>query len=128
MGRTTSRKVVSAEPLDGFTIRATFDNGVVKEYDLMGRQGGNAMFSNMDEEAFASVQVDRFGRGVVWDDATDLAAHELYANGKLVDGKRRQTIVWLDPPERDALETYASERRMSLSEAIRDMIRTAAAM
>ena len=123
-----SHKVLEVVPLPGFVLRVSFDNGVVKEYDLKEWQlGKSKMFESMGEELFSHAEADRFGRAVVWDDETDIAAYELYLHGKTIEGKRKQTIVWLDIEDREMLEDYAYERRLSLSEAIRQLIREGAA-
>ena len=70
--RTKTARVVSAEPLDGFVIRVSFDDGVVREVDLSNDLEGPVFEPLQDPEFFRQVRVDLESGTVVWPNGVDL--------------------------------------------------------
>lgn len=59
------RKIVSVEPLEGYTLRLTFDNGEIKCYSMQDKLQG--VFSVLQSQTkFNKVFLDEFGN-VAWD-------------------------------------------------------------
>ena len=79
-------KLNSVKPLGGFVLRAQFENGAVKLYDIKKLAERWPMFQPLTEnpELFAAVRVDVGGYAVVWNDELDISCDELYANGVVI--------------------------------------------
>ena len=69
------RKIIAVEPLEGYVLRLTFDNGEIKCYSMSDKlQGVFSVLQN--QEKFQKVFLDEFGN-VAWDidDAVDSSVH-----------------------------------------------------
>ena len=75
-------KVKSVEPLQNMILRVTFENGVIKQYDVKPLTERidefKALFNN---EIFRNVKTDLGGYGISWNDFVDLECTELWENG-----------------------------------------------
>ncbi|ABY93758.1 DUF2442 domain-containing protein [Thermoanaerobacter brockii subsp. lactiethylicus] len=78
-------KVVSVKPTDDYKLLVTFDNGIVKEYDMKPKLN-EWQFELLKSKAFfKAVKVDPGGYGVSWNSEMDLSEYELWKNGKEVN-------------------------------------------
>ncbi len=69
------RKIVAVEPLEGYVLRLTFDNGEIKRYSMQDKlQGVFAILQN--QAKFSKVFLDEFGN-VAWDidETVDSSVH-----------------------------------------------------
>jgi len=73
--------------LPGLRLRAVFQDGELKIYDVAPIQERWPVFRSLKEipGLFELVQVDTGGYGIVWNDEIDLAAEEIWNNGKDVE-------------------------------------------
>jgi len=71
--QTRTARITSVEPLDGFTLRLTFDDGVTREVDLEDELWG-PMFEPLRNapDLFRLVRVDPELGTVVWPNGADL--------------------------------------------------------
>lgn len=71
-------KVVSVKPTDDYKLLVTFDNGIVKEYDMKPKLN-EWQFELLKSKAFfKAVKVDPGGYGVSWNSEMDLSEYELW--------------------------------------------------
>jgi hypothetical protein len=71
--------VTSVEPLDGYRLRLTFDDGVVGVVDLSEELWGPMFEPLRDPTVFAQVRVDVEMGTVVWPNGADLDPCTLHA-------------------------------------------------
>lgn len=85
MGENMIHKIKEVRPLDNFVILVMFKNSVEKEYDTKQLFDRFPQFEAFENERglFEKVAVDVGGYGIVWNDELDLAAEEIWYNGKL---------------------------------------------
>ena len=77
-------KLVEVVPLPKHKLQVKFRNGESRQYDFSPHLS-RAMFQPLaDESRFAQVRPDPHGYAVVWDDEMDLAASEIWLNGKTI--------------------------------------------
>lgn len=75
-------KIKTIEPLDDFILRATFENGIIKLYDVKPLMSKIDEFENLSNNIlFKNVKVDIGGYGISWNDYIDLECTELWENG-----------------------------------------------
>ena len=79
-------KVKNVNALPDFRLSVQFSEGVTKIYDVKPLFSKRAPFKSLEKspELFASVEVDKGGYGIVWNDDIDLSCDELYENGLTV--------------------------------------------
>ena len=94
-------KVKAVGALPGFRLCVQFAEGVTKIYDVKPLFAKWAAFKALAAapEAFAGVEVDAGGYGVVWDDDLDLSCDELFANGVAVKTPFDGLIAFTDATE-----------------------------
>ena len=76
-------KVKSVQSLDNYILEVTFENDVIKYYDI------KPLFDKWDEfkifqenpTLFSNINVDIGGYGISWNDEIDLSCNELWNNG-----------------------------------------------
>ncbi|MDX6651616.1 MAG: hypothetical protein QOG09_498 [Solirubrobacterales bacterium] len=89
-------KVHDVQPLGGFSIRATFSDGAVKEIDLGEVLAGGGVFAPIYEnrEIFEQVRVNPETQTVEWPGGVDLDPEVLYGRFEPASGARmeRRTI------------------------------------
>ena len=75
-------RVRAVEALAGFRLRVTFAGGDVRRFDVepLLRVGGFRRLTS--EDAFARVEVDEVGGGVVWEGGANLSGDTLYYGGE----------------------------------------------
>ena len=69
------RKIVAVEPLEGYVLRLTFDNGEIKSYSMQDKLQG--VFAVLQSQAkFQKAFLDEFGN-VAWDidETVDSSVH-----------------------------------------------------
>jgi len=71
-------------PVEPYTLRVHFLNGVVKEYDCRSLLERPAFSLLRNPAFFRLVHVDTGGYGVSWNSDVDLSEYELWTNGKKV--------------------------------------------
>ena len=76
-------KVKAVESLPDKQLRVTFADGTVKCYNCQPLLTELSFRLLSDDAFFQTVQVDRHGYGVVWNDDVDLAESELWLHGTL---------------------------------------------
>ena len=77
-------KIKIIEPKDNYFLRAVFEDGTIKMYDLKPLFAEIPQFEDLKNISglFESVSVDVGGYGVVWNSELDLSAEEIWSNGK----------------------------------------------
>ena len=75
----TRVRVAAVQPLDRFTARVTFENGVVRESDLQPYLHGPVFAPiRSDREAFCAMKVE--GGTIAWENGADIDPDVLYYN------------------------------------------------
>lgn len=71
-------------PLENFVVSVIFQDGVEKEYDVKQLFDRFPQFHAFESEMalFEKVVIDAGGYGIAWNDELDLAADEIWYNGK----------------------------------------------
>jgi len=77
-------KIKSVEPLDNYILLITFENGIVKKYDVKKLFEKWENFNDLKNiiGLFSNVKVDSGGYGVYWNENIDLSCNELWNDGK----------------------------------------------
>ena len=77
-------RIKKIKPLPGLRLQAVFRDGELRIYGVAPLQERWSAFRSLTEipGLFELVQVDTGGYGVVWNDEIDLAAEEIWNNGK----------------------------------------------
>ncbi len=77
-------KIKSVKPLSNYILLVTFQDNIVKYYDIKPLWKKWDDFKNLKnvEGLFNQVKVDAGGYGVSWNDNIDLSCNELWINGK----------------------------------------------
>ena len=76
-------KIKDVTPLPNFKLSVQFSEGITKNYDATKLLKSISAFRYFEEhpEAFADVEVDIGGCGIIWNDDIDLSCDELWDNG-----------------------------------------------
>lgn len=76
-------KVKSIKTLPNYILDITFENGVIKKYDIKLLFKKWPIFESLKTTAglFEQVTVDAGGYGISWNDELDLSCNELWENG-----------------------------------------------
>lgn len=75
-------KVKNIEPLCDFMLRVTFENGIIKRYDVKPLMDRIDDFKALENTVlFKNVKTDIGGFGISWNDFIDLECTELWENG-----------------------------------------------
>lgn len=79
--RTTTARITSVEPLDGFVVRLRFDDGVERDLDLVDVLWG-PVFAPLREDIdlFRQVHVDEELGTIVWPNGADLDPDVLHGD------------------------------------------------
>ena len=78
-------KILNVESRNGKKLLVTFKNGTKKIYDCSPLLEDNNFKPLLNDALFNSVQVDKHGYGIVWNDELDLSESELWINGLPTD-------------------------------------------
>ena len=85
-------KVKSIKALSDFILLVTFENNVIKYYDIKPLFKKWLEFKNLENniklkqrENSIYIKVDAGGYGISWNDKLDLSCNELWINGKKQD-------------------------------------------
>lgn len=80
----TFHRLKNIEPLDGLMLRAEFQDGTAKTYDVRPLMEKIPVFRMLEyvPGLFRQVHVDTGGYGIMWNDEIDLSCDELYENGR----------------------------------------------
>lgn len=78
-------KVKSVKIVSRFVLEVTFENDIIKYYDVSNVFDKWEAFKNLKniEGLFEQVKVDHGGYGISWNDEIDLECEELWENGRL---------------------------------------------
>jgi hypothetical protein len=78
-----SYKIKHVEALPELKLKARFENGGVRVYDVAPLLEKFPVFETLSTTPglFARVHIDSSGYGVVWNDEIDLAVEEIWING-----------------------------------------------
>lgn len=78
-------KIKSVKPLENFILEITFENSIIKYYDVSKLFEKWPIFIDLKNNAglFEKVKVDNGGYGISWNENIDLACNELWENGYL---------------------------------------------
>ena len=78
-------KVNKVKVVKHFILEVTFEEGIIKYYDVSNLFEKWNMFKNLlnEEGLFEQVKVDKGGYGISWNDEIDLSCNELWENGKI---------------------------------------------
>lgn len=75
-------RIKSIEPLNDFMLRAVFENGITKLYDVKPVINKINDFQDLkNNNIFKNVKVDTGGYGISWNDYLDLECTEIWQNG-----------------------------------------------
>ena len=75
-------KLTSITPLPDYLLKAVFEDGSERQYDIKPLFEKWGVFRALTEnDLFLSVKVDDGGYGISWNDEIDLSCDELYCNG-----------------------------------------------
>ena len=79
-------KVKDVNALPNYLLSVQFTEGVTKIYDVKPLFEKWTAFNELqnDPELFCTVEVDKGGYGVIWNDDIDLSCDELFENGETV--------------------------------------------
>lgn len=79
-----THRILNVEPQDSLVLAVTFQNGIIKSYDVKQLYTVFPQFMELQShpELFFRVKVDAGGYGVSWNDELDLEAEEIWENGK----------------------------------------------
>ena len=80
------RVIKHAEVLEEYILEVTFQNNVIKYYDVSELFEKWNVFQELkkDRKLFEQVKVDEGGYGISWNDNLDLSCNELWENGYIV--------------------------------------------
>ena len=78
-------KILNVESIKGKRLLVTFQNGTKKIYDCSPLLENDIFKALQNDAFFNSVQVDKHGYGIVWNDELDLSESELWINGMLAE-------------------------------------------
>ena len=79
-------KIVSVKAVDNLQLRAVFENGEIREYDVRPLLETEPFRPLKEQpEKFFSVKPISGGSAVAWDDSMDIASEEIWENGRAVD-------------------------------------------
>lgn len=73
-------RIIDVEPLGGFHLRLTFDDGVVRELDLDRMLDGGVFESLRDPAVFAAAAADEITGTVAWPNGIDLDPDVLHGD------------------------------------------------
>jgi len=85
-------RVVSVEHLDGFTLRLTFSDGLVRELDFTGVLEGGVFDPLMDLKAFAQAFVDNVSGTLSWPSGIDLDPDVLHGDHEPATGRAPRVL------------------------------------
>jgi hypothetical protein len=74
------------EPLENMRLRLWYETGEIKIFDVKPYAEGSWFGALRNKAYFQSVRLLPGGVGIEWADGQDIAPHELYALGDLVQG------------------------------------------
>lgn len=77
-------KIKSIKALRNKKIKVTFQNGDIKIYDCRPLLEEEPFKALEDEALFRTVQAEKHGYAVMWNDVIDLAESEIWINGFLL--------------------------------------------
>jgi hypothetical protein len=75
-------RLTDVEPLEGYNVRVSFNDGVVREVDCSFLLHGSLGEPLRDHEDFRQVRVDPLARTIVWPNGLDPAPELLYDRGE----------------------------------------------
>lgn len=79
-----SPKILEVIPTNEYHLIVKFDNNQTKIYDVT-RLFSKSMFEPLKNiRFFKSVQIERGGYAVVWNEGIDISEYELWSNGQVM--------------------------------------------
>ena len=83
-------RLKNVTPLPDFMLRAEFQDGTIKTYDVKPIMSKIPVFDMLRyvHGLFEQVRVDAGGYGIVWNELIDLSCDELYDNGRAYNNER----------------------------------------
>lgn len=85
-------RITEATALPGHQLRVRFNNGETRCYDFRPHLALDAFHLLRNEAFFRAVRVDAGGFGLSWNDDMDIAASELWINGRSVEHAEAATL------------------------------------
>lgn len=78
-------KVKKVTPLKEYILEVTFENDIIKYYDVSQLFQKWTVFQNLKtvNGLFEQVKVDKGGYGISWNDEIDLSCNELWENSTI---------------------------------------------
>lgn len=76
-------KIKHVKPLENYILEITFQNGIIKHYNISTLFKEHPMFlplANING-LFKNVKIDTGGYGIFWNDEIDISCNELWNNG-----------------------------------------------
>lgn len=77
-------KIRNLEVLENFVIRVSFNEGIIKTYDIKPLFGKIEIFNELkNDDLFQKAYVAPDGHAVIWNDHIDISSDELFNNGQI---------------------------------------------
>ncbi|MBR5338136.1 MAG: DUF2442 domain-containing protein [Lachnospiraceae bacterium] len=94
-------KVKTVNVIPDYRLSVQFAEGVTKIYDLKPLFDKWPVFNNLrnDKTLLYSVEVDKGGYGVIWNDEIDLSCDELFETGEVVETPFDNLMAFTDATE-----------------------------
>jgi len=77
-------KILNVEPLEAYKLRLDYETGETKVFDVLPYITGDWFGQLKNNDYFRSVRLVSGGSGIEWENGQDIAPHELYESGNLV--------------------------------------------
>jgi len=77
-------KLINVEPLDNYKIKICYENGEKKLFDVLPYISGKWYEELFNNDYFKSVHLVSNGKGIEWENGQDIAPHELYELGIII--------------------------------------------
>ena len=78
-------RLVSVTPFDSYKLRLEYESGEKKSFDVRPYISGTWFGELKDKAYFQAVRMLSDGSGIEWPRGQDIAPHELYENGVLIE-------------------------------------------
>jgi hypothetical protein len=78
-------KIISVEPFDECKIKLSYETGEIKIFDVLPYMSGKWYEELYNNRYFKSVHLIPDGKGIEWEHGQDIAPHELYDMGIVLE-------------------------------------------
>jgi hypothetical protein len=78
-------KIIDVEPLEKYKLRLRYETGETKKFDVLPYISGKWFEELNNYEYFKTVHLISGGKGIEWENGQDIAPHELYEMGCIIN-------------------------------------------